>query len=314
MPNPSDREAIKITAEDLASVAVPQSAVVSSGTQSPGAKVYGTINEAAEQLVSVPAERGSILLQGWFYLGVAGLLGALAGWGIAEPGFSDGLGAQSHARWGNFIVIPLIITLMCMAFGISESIVERSVRKALLRGALALPLGILLGFIFEMMAETIYGLGLRISFEAGAQTMRNPALWVVRGVAWTVFGAAGGVVYGIVGQSTKKGTYGVLGGALGAGLGGVIFNPIALTTHGGGVSRAVGFALVGLATGVGMGLVESALKDRWLYVVAICLRGNNSSFISPRRALGADRNPTSISSRILTFFRAMRPSASVARG
>jgi hypothetical protein len=287
MPNPSDREAIKITAEDLASVAVPQSAVVSSGTQSPGAKVYGTINEAAEQLVSVPAERGSILLQGWFYLGVAGLLGALAGWGIAEPGFSDGLGAQSHARWGNFIVIPLIITLMCMAFGISESIVERSVRKALLRGALALPLGILLGFIFEMMAETIYGLGLRISFEAGAQTMRNPALWVVRGVAWTVFGAAGGVVYGIVGQSTKKGTYGVLGGALGAGLGGVIFNPIALATHGGGVSRAVGFALVGLATGVGMGLVESALKDRWLYVVAGPLAGKQFILYKSETSIGS---------------------------
>ena len=103
--------------------------------------------------------------------------------------------------------------------------------------------------------------------------MRNPALWVVRGLAWTVFGAAGGVVYGIVGQSMKKGTYGVLGGALGAGLGGVIFNPIALATHGGAVSRAVGFALVGLATGVGMGLVESALKDRWLYVVAGPLAG-----------------------------------------
>jgi hypothetical protein len=262
MPSPSDREAIKITAEDLASVAIPQSAVVPSGAQSPGAKVYGTINEAAEQFVTVPAERGSILLQGWFYLGLAGLLGALAGWAIAEPGFADGPGAQSHAHWGNFIVLPLIITLMCMAFGISESIVERSARKALLRGALALPLGILLGFIFDMMAETIYGLGMRLSFEAGAQTMRNPALWIVRGVAWTVFGAAGGVVYGIVGQSTKKGTYGVLGGALGAGLGGLIFNPIALVTHGGAVSRAVGFALVGLATGVGMGLVESALKDR----------------------------------------------------
>jgi hypothetical protein len=103
--------------------------------------------------------------------------------------------------------------------------------------------------------------------------MRNPALWIVRGLAWTVFGAAGGVVYGIVGQSMKKGTYGVLGGALGAGLGGVIFNPIALATHGGAVSRAVGFALVGLATGVGMGLVESALKDRWLYVVAGPLAG-----------------------------------------
>ncbi len=31
--------------------------------------------------------------------------------------------------------------------------------------------------------------------------------------------------------------------------------------------------MLGLATGVGMGLVESALKDRWLYVVAGPLAG-----------------------------------------
>ncbi|MGD0570686.1 MAG: FHA domain-containing protein [Candidatus Sulfotelmatobacter sp.] len=273
MPSPSERDAIKITAQDLAGIVIPEPAVSASSASSSGAKVYGTINEAAEQFVTVPAEHASVFLQGWFYLGLAGLLGAIAGWAIAEPGFVDGISTPSQARWGNIIIFPLITTMMCIGFGISESIVERSVRKALLRGALALPLGILLGFIFDMMAETIYGMGMRIAYEAGAQSIRNPALWIVRGLAWTVFGAAGGVVYGIVGQSTKKGTYGVLGGILGAGIGGVIFNPIAMATHVGGVSRAVGFGLLGLATGVGMGLVESALKDRWLYVVAGPLAG-----------------------------------------
>jgi hypothetical protein len=286
MPSPSDRDAIKITAEDLASVAIPQSAVTSPAVSSSGAKVYGTINETAEQFVTIPRERGSILLQGWFYLGLAGMVGAIAGWAIAEPGFADGPNAH-QPHWGNVILVPLIITLMCIAFGISESIVERSARKAFLRGALALPLGILLGFIFDIMAETIYGMGMRLSYEAGAQTMRNPALWIVRGVAWTVFGAAGGVVYGIVGQSSKKGMYGVLGGALGAGLGGVIFNPIAMATHVGGVSRAVGFALVGVATGVGMGLVESALKDRWLYVVAGPLAGKQFILYKSETTIGS---------------------------
>ena len=270
MPNPGDRHAIKITAEDLASVSVPQAAVSTAPPPaSTGARVYGTINETAEQLVTLPAERGSIFLQGWFYLGLAGLLGGIAAWAIAEPGFMDG-GSRS---WGNFLMIPLIITLMCMGFGISESAVERSVRKALLRGVLALPLGILLGFIFDMMANLIYGNLIRICFEAGAQSFRNPAIWVARGLSWMIFGAAGGVVYGIVGQSSKKGQYGVLGGALGAGLGGLLFDPISMATHVGSVSRAVGFALVGLATGIGMGLVESALKDRWLYVVSGPLAG-----------------------------------------
>jgi hypothetical protein len=273
MPSLNDGDAIRITTDDLAGVVIPEPVVSLPGAPPPATKVYGTIHKTAEQFVTVPTEHASILLQGWFYLGIAGMLGALAGWALAEPGFADGAHAQSHAHWGNIIILPLIITMMCIGFGISESIVERSVRKALLRGALALPLGILLGFIFDMMAETIYANGMRLAYQAGAQTVNNPALWIVRAVAWTVFGAAGGVVYGIVGQSTKKGTYGVLGGALGAGLGGLIFNPIAMATHVGSVSRAVGFGLLGLATGVGMGLVESALKDRWLYVVAGPLAG-----------------------------------------
>ena len=112
-------------------------------------------------------------------------------------------------------------------------------------------------------------------------------MWVVRGVAWMVFGAAGGVVYGIVGQSTKKGTYGVLGGAIGAGLGGVVFDPISMATHVGSVSRAVGFALLGMAAGVGMGLVESALKDRWLYVVAGPLAGKQFILYKSETSIGS---------------------------
>src|SRR4051812_20053546 len=282
MANPSDSNAIKITAEDLAGVAIPE-AVVPTIAPTQGAKVYGTINETAEQFVSVPAERGSILLQGWFYLGLAGMLGALTGWGITEPAFVDGPGQ----RWGNFLLIPVIITLMCIGFGVSESIVERSVRKALLRGALALPLGILLGFIFDMMANSLFSILMRIVYEAGAQNYKNPAVWIGRGLAWMVLGAAGGVVYGIVGQSTKKGTYGVLGGAIGAGLGGVVFDPISMATHVGSVSRAVGFGLLGMATGIGMGLVESALKDRWLYVVAGPLAGKQFILYKSETSIGS---------------------------
>src|SRR5258708_36784595 len=79
MRSPSDRDTIKITAEDLARGAIPEPPVSAPGAQSPGAKVYGTINETAAQFASLPPERGSIPLQGWFDLGFAGPLGAAAG-------------------------------------------------------------------------------------------------------------------------------------------------------------------------------------------------------------------------------------------
>jgi hypothetical protein len=270
MSNPSEKQPIKITLDDLAAVTVPETSGVPAITSSSGAKSYGTITEAADQFVPVSEERGSILLQGWFYLGVAGFLGAIIGWAICEPAFIDG-GKVQH--WGNIVMVPTILMLMCIGFGVAESIVERSLQKAVLRGVLALPLGLVLGFVFYFMANMLYNVALGICYEAGAQSYRNPAVWLARGIAWMVFGAAGGVVYGIVGQSSKKGYYGVLGGLIGAGIGGVIFDPIAMLTKGASLSRCVGFALVGLATGVAMGLVESALKDRWLYVVSGPLAG-----------------------------------------
>ena len=119
MAGPNDRP-LKITLEDIASVAVPEPAPIAPTPQTSGAKSYGTINQAAEQFVPVAEERGSILLQGWFYLGIAGVLGALAGWAIAEPGFTDS-GTTQH--WGNILILPIIVTLMCFGFAMAESAV-----------------------------------------------------------------------------------------------------------------------------------------------------------------------------------------------
>jgi hypothetical protein len=270
MDTSKNEPSLKITSEDLANVIVPDVGPNPIGVPRSGEPAsYGTITGAADRAPAIEEMGGSFLLKGWFYLGVAGLLGAVLGWGLCEPGFNDG----AAQRWGNFWMIPAIITFMCIGLGIAESIVERSVQKALLRGVLAIPLGIILGFIFEILANIIYNIGLSICSGAGVQSYRNPAVWIARGIAWAVFGAAGGIVYGIVGQSGKKTKYGILGGTIGAAIGGMVFDPIAMATAGGAASRTVGFALVGVATGVAMGLVESAMKDRWLYVTAGPLAG-----------------------------------------
>jgi hypothetical protein len=280
-------EPIKITLDDLARVETVGSSVTTAtpGKIAGGAKVYGSVGEAADQRVEAPEERGSILLQGWFYLGTAGLIGATLAWAIAETGFID----QGGRRWGNLWMMPMVVTLQCVGFAIAESLVERSAKKALVRGLLALPLGVVLAFVFDFAAEIIFRIGVTIAAGAGAQSFRNPAFWVARGVAWMVFGAAGGVVYGIVGQSSKKTLYGALGGIIGAGIGGMIFDPIAMISKGGATSRAVGFALLGVATGVAIGLVESALKDRWLYVTAGPLAGKQFILYKARTLIGSDQ-------------------------
>jgi len=273
-------EPLRITAEDLANVTLP-SQPAREESPVPGPRSYGTI--ADDPGLSQPStDRGSILLQGWFYLGAAGIIGALTAWAVCEPAFVDG----GAGRWGNIWMVPAIVMTMSIGFGLAESVVERSTRKALLRGVLAVPLGLVLGFILYTIANVIFNAGLEILAGMGMVGEKNPAFWLVRAIGWAVFGAAGGAVYGIVGQSIKKAQYGILGGITGAALGGLLFDPVGMLTAGGGLSRALGFALAGATTGAGIGLVESILKDRWLYVVSGPLAGKQFILYKDETTIG----------------------------
>jgi hypothetical protein len=269
---------IRITLEDLEKVRVPQKDAAGQPQS------YGSI--AAESPVAVPETQGSILMKGWFYLGLAGLIGAVVAWGICEPWFIDG----NSNSWSNHVIFPLMLVLMCVGFGVAEGSVEHSTRKAAIRGALSLALGSVLGFIFYFLANLIFAIGLGILAQLGGVSPRSPAFWIMRAIAWMGFGVAGGIVYGIIGQSGKRCLYGILGGVLGAGLGGLIFDPIALALGGAAASRAVGMALFGAATGVAMGLVEGALKDRWLYVGAGPLAGKQFILYKPVSTIGSSQS------------------------
>jgi hypothetical protein len=173
MSSNSDNEPLRITLEDLAGVDLAgdtaTNPLAGTGIREPGAvKSYGTIAADPESAAS-PIDGRNIFLQAWFYLGAAGLVGALAGWAICEPGFIDG----ARGSWGNFRIVAAIITLMCVGFSIAESIVERSFQKALLRGALSLPLGIVLGFVFYSIANIIYSVGMNFGRPAGIESNRN---------------------------------------------------------------------------------------------------------------------------------------------
>jgi hypothetical protein len=280
-------KSIKITLDDLANVALPDAGALLPAAQAAGgAKVYGSISEASDPQTQIAEEKGSLLLQGWFYLGLAGLVGAFLGWAVCEPWFLDG---PDRRAWQSFVLIALVVTLQCVAYAIAESIVERSPKKALIRGGLAVPLGALLGVAISFFAGLVFVITTGIVGGLGVQTARNPAFWIARGVAWMVLGVAAGATYGIIGMSGKKAAYGILGGVIGAGLGGLLFDPIALATKGGAASRGVGFSLLGLATGVAIGLVESALKDRWLYVTAGPLAGKQFILYKPRTIVGSDQ-------------------------
>ncbi len=289
MPDKND-PVIRVTAEDLAAIETrpPEpSTEAATAVAQEGGRSYGNIHTAfAEKEPVLSDEKPSLLLQGWFYLGAAGLLGAVAGWGICEPGFVDG---EGYNRWGNYWLLPMVTMLMLVCFAISESIVERSIKKAAYRLALVIPLGAVFGFVFSHVADLIFAIGLRVAYEAGVRTYKNPSFWIARAIAWACFGLASGLCYGLVGKSSKKAKYGVIGGMLGAFLGGLAFDPISMLVDQGAQSRAFGFAMLGLAAGAAMGFVESALKDRWLYVSAGPLAGKQFILYKQVTTIGSDQ-------------------------
>ncbi len=277
---------IRVTAEDLAAVGTQPAPATPQPASLSGARSYGNINTAvAEMEPARSEERGSLLLQGWFYLGAAGLVGAVAGWAICEPAFVDG---QGH-RWGNIWLLPVVITLMLTCFAMAESLVEHSAKKAATRLLAVVPLGVVFGFLFSGVADIIYGVGLRVVISVGVQTYRNPGWWIARAAGWAGFGVAAGLIYGLVGKSGKKAKYGVIGGAVGAFVGGLAFDPIALLVDQGALSRAFGLGVLGLSAGAAMGFVESALKDRWLYVSAGPLAGKQFILYKATTNIGSDQ-------------------------
>ena len=218
-------------------------------------------------------------------------MGALAGWGICEPFFVD-----SHTRnpaGRNFLILPLVVMFTCLGLGVAESIVERSAKKALIRGLLGLALGLVFGFIFDWIANHVLrhrhgNHSLRWASQTSKESRRSGWFAALPG-PYSVLPA--GIVYGLVDRSGTKTKYGIFGGLIGAGLGGMVFDPISFLTSTGGASAALlVLRLLGLATGVAIGIVESALKDRWLYVASGPLAGKQFILYKPITTIGSSQS------------------------
>jgi hypothetical protein len=249
---------------------------------------WGTVAQQPFATGTATTSGGSVLLKGWFYLGAAGFLGAFLAWMFCEPAFEDG-GPQS---WADAWMFPLMIILMSIGFGTVECMVERMWNRLLLRALAACGLGLVFGFVFYFIANFVYALLLPIVIQLGVTSINNPLLWIRRSLAWAVFGMAGGLVFGIVSKSGKKTSYGMLGGVIGAAIGGLLFDPISLMAGGAEASRAIGMSILGASTGIAIGLVESALKDRWLYVSGGPLAGKQFVLYQDMVTIGRSQSNT----------------------
>jgi len=302
-------------------VAPPNPSVSSTSDNPTGVGKYGRVNTPG------PEKSGGItgfFMRGWVYMPIAGFFAALIAWAIGEAALhgsqarmNDFLDANQfkefvQAREGFALSVSIwftgIFIFIAFIIGLAESLVERSPRKALRRGGIALIAGLVLGpisfFLVEgfqvgdIQFEGLYALAGQVMEKMGVNpdNIKHPLQWLRRGLVWTLFGVAAGLTYGLTGFTPKKALFGAVGGFLGAGLGALMFDPIAaiLGELGSGessgiFSRAIAFSLMGGFTGLAVGLVETALKDRWLYVSSGPLAGKQFVLYKARTLIGSDQ-------------------------
>jgi hypothetical protein len=219
------------------------------------------------------------------YMALFGFLGAVPGAIALNAAYANeanqeyGVGGQIFA----FIIIG--ISLAC-CLGAAEAVMSRNIPEAVKCLGIGTVSGLFAGFFGWLLGTIVFVVIIAVIEPAGEQT--GP--WVTmlaRIPGWAILGAGVGTGPGVVIRSLKKTGLGLLGGAVGGVIGGLLFDPLSVMLQSGGMSRFVGLCAVGTLTGAAIGLLENVAKTGWVSVVEGLIRGKQ--FI-------VYRNPTYIGS------------------
>jgi hypothetical protein len=160
--------------------------------------------------------------------------------------------------------------LIGLMIGSIDGLVCRLPRRALLCGFVGLLVGFIGGFVSGILADFVYALTSKlVSAESTLSALGFMTQMVGRSLAWAMAGVAMGLGQGIALRSQRLLLYGLLGGVVGALLGGLLFDPIDLLLLGPDKpsahwARLIGFAVIGAAVGGSIGVVELLARDAWL--------------------------------------------------
>ncbi|MFC1462954.1 FHA domain-containing protein [Verrucomicrobiota bacterium] len=175
-----------------------------------------------------------------------------------------------------FLFFSVVAGIIGLFLGITDGVLCRQFRRALLCGIVGLLVGLVGGFCSGMFANIVYAPLSRMAYKM--EGMGGMAIHMLgRTVAWCVGGMAMGLGQGIALRSRKLFTFGFLGGLLGGTMGGLIFDPIGIVfgsgLPSGFASRLVGLLAIGLFVGLAIGVVELLARDAWLKMLKGPLAG-----------------------------------------
>lgn len=191
---------------------------------------------------------------------------------------------QIHDLLVAIMIFPVIAALVGLFLAAADGLLSHAFRRAAVCALVGMACGLALGLAASVVATILYNWteSLVDSFEGeGARTVLGfLAHMLSRGLVWAIAGLTMGLGQGIALRSKRMVVNGLLGGLVGGLLGGLLFDPIGELLQrgsehfvGGEPSRAVGFAVIGLSTGLMIGVVELLARDAWLKMLIGPLAG-----------------------------------------
>lgn len=182
-------------------------------------------------------------------------------------------------------LFPLVAGMVGLMIGGVEGIVCRTYSRAVSSALIGLIAGLIGGAISLFAAGLVFGVLGKVG--PGGMTESAPAFlfhMFRRGLAWSIAGTAMGLGQGFALKSGRLKFNGFIGGLVGGLIGGLLFDPINLLflgpdgVSGAGISRAIGFTIIGGAVGVMIGFTDLLTRDAWLRVLSGPLQGKEFSF------------------------------------
>jgi len=270
-------------------------------------EVLARQEEESAWRAGAPAEaagqaKTAFIHRSWFYLLLAGLIGALIAWALVEPSFDDSMVQRNEGTAAALLMLLGVGGLTGLMIGAVEGFLARNYARAARSGLIGLGIGVGGGFVALIaagLAGMLIGLvGVAIVGEEAASDPQHHfagflLVMILRSIMWTILFMTVGLGPGIALKSKKMAWNGFVGGMIGGALGGLLFDPINYLVSRGtfqadaDLSRAIGFAVVGACAGLMIGLVETLAKESWLLMTAGPLKGKQFIIY---------RNPTLIGS------------------
>jgi hypothetical protein len=178
------------------------------------------------------------------------------------------------------IQAAIFVLFLTAVQGIDEGSPEKAIRMFGIALIPALVLGAMMGVMGQWLYVQLYDMS---NFDG---------LDWVRGVSWVPRVFAIGVAIGFGFRSVQKGINAVIGGAVGGFVGGAIFNIIYNVTASssddtGTVSRLIGYAVIGVLVGAGIGLADAVRKSLWLQIATGGMAGKQFIVYQQNAVLGS---------------------------